>query len=88
MRVGIISDTHDQVENIARAVDAFIAANVDRIYHLGDWCSPFVLAEFKTIQCQIFGIFGNNDADVFKMTSIKPENIEFKDRFFCRRSGR
>ena len=82
MKIGIISDTHDQVERAEQAAEIFSKEAVDKIYHLGDWSSPFMLGIFKNLSCQILSIFGNNDADIFKLVKNKPDNLEFKDRFF------
>ena len=37
MKIGIISDTHDQVERAEQAAEIFSKEAVDKIYHLGDW---------------------------------------------------
>lgn len=43
MKIGIISDTHDQVEKIKKAISIFNKEKVFLVYHLGDFCSPFSL---------------------------------------------
>jgi uncharacterized protein len=80
MKLGIISDTHDQVELTEQAVAALRQEHVDRTYHLGDWCSPFMLQLFADAG-PVFGVFGNNDADVFKHQAAAPANVRFYDRF-------
>ena len=82
MKIGIISDTHDQVERIKKAIEILNKEKIDRAYHLGDICSPFVLPLFKELKCNVKAIFGNNDADIFKLISRAPENFSFHDRFF------
>ena len=82
MKIGIISDTHDQIDNIKKAVKIFNKEKIDLVYHLGDWCSPFTLHLFKDLRCSLKGIFGNNDADIYKMIKYKPGNIEFFDKFY------
>ena len=82
MKIGIISDTHDHVERIKKAIEILNKENIDRAYHLGDICSPFILPLFKELKCNIKGIFGNNDADIFKLVNRAPENFSFHDRFF------
>ena len=66
MKIGILSDTHDHLPNIARAVDAFMAAGVGAIIHAGDFCSPFTIAPFKPLADRgllMYAVFGNNDGD-------------------------
>ena len=82
MKIGIISDTHDQVERIKEAVEILNKEKIELAYHLGDICSPFILPLFKCLKCNIKIIFGNNDADIFKHLKNKPENVSFHDRFF------
>ncbi len=82
MKIGIISDTHDHVEMIKKAIGILNKENIQVAYHLGDICSPFVLPLFKELKCKIKGVFGNNDADIFKLVNRAPENFSFHDRFF------
>lgn len=66
MRIGILSDTHDHLPNIARAVEAFAGNGVEAIIHAGDFCSPFTLASFKPLAdmgLKMYAVFGNNDGD-------------------------
>ena len=66
MKIGILSDTHDHLPNIAKAVDLFLKVGVEAVIHAGDFCSPFTLAEFKPLAAKglkIYAVFGNNDGD-------------------------
>ncbi len=81
MKIGIISDTHDQIENIKKAVDIFNREKVDIVYHCGDIASPGVLHLFESLNSEIKAVFGNNDKDVFKHIKHKPKNMSFHDIF-------
>ena len=87
MKIGIISDTHDHVERIKKAIKILNKEKVGSAYHLGDICSPFVLPLFEELKCNIKMIFGNNDADIFKLVNRAPENVSFHDRFFVDNVG-
>jgi hypothetical protein len=66
MRIGVLSDTHDNLSNIGKAVDVFSKNGVEVILHCGDFCSPFTLALFKPLVEQgaaMHAVFGNNDGD-------------------------
>ncbi len=66
MKIGILSDTHDHLPNIAKAVDVFGRAGVEALIHAGDFCSPFTLAQFKPLAdrgLKMYAVFGNNDGD-------------------------
>jgi putative phosphoesterase len=61
MRIGIISDTHDQVGRTARAVEALIAHGASRLIHCGDLTGPAVVHACGLIPS--YYVFGNNDFD-------------------------
>lgn len=63
MKIGIISDTHDNLAQIKKAVDIFNREKVELILHAGDFVSPFTFLEFKNLNCPLKGVFGNNDGD-------------------------
>lgn len=59
----IISDSHDNMEKIKKAVEIAKAHEVDRVIHLGDFVSPFALLPFLIDEWEFNGIFGNNDGE-------------------------
>lgn len=63
MLVGIISDTHDNMEQIKKAVDLFNEKGVDHVIHAGDFTSPFTFRLLKNLKAEFTGIYGNNDGD-------------------------
>ena len=63
MKIGIISDTHDHMDNIKAFVKVFKEKNIELILHAGDICSPFVLEALRGCNCQMRVSFGNNDGD-------------------------
>jgi len=63
MKIGIISDTHDNLPRIKKAVEIFNREKVELVLHAGDFVSPFTFLEFKNINCPLKGVFGNNDGD-------------------------
>lgn len=63
MLIGIISDTHDNMPQIKKAVDLFNERRVEHVVHAGDFTSPFTFRILKNLSCGITGIFGNNDGD-------------------------
>lgn len=65
MKIGVISDTHDQYQNILKAVRIFNKNKIELLIHCGDWVSPFTQEFYKGLKCPIKGIFGNNDGDKF-----------------------
>jgi uncharacterized protein len=61
MLIGIISDTHDQMDNVRSAVKMFLARGVERVLHAGDIVSPSVIALFDGLDVGF--VYGNNDGE-------------------------
>ncbi|NQV13179.1 MAG: metallophosphoesterase [Parcubacteria group bacterium] len=80
MLVGIISDTHDNVKNLQKAIKIFNEKEVDLVIHCGDWCAPFVLDFIADLKCKIVSVFGNNEGDIFRFLERQNTgdfNVEF-----------
>ena len=75
MLIGILSDTHDDMSSIRRAVDTFNARGVSHAIHAGDLVSPFTFELFGTLQCNMTAIFGNNDGDKLLLKQRSNGNI-------------
>ncbi|MBI5633587.1 MAG: metallophosphoesterase [Nitrospirae bacterium] len=63
MFIGIISDTHDNLPAIHKAVAILNERKVEHVIHAGDFCSPFTFRALKHLQCDFTGIYGNNDGE-------------------------
>ncbi len=63
MLIGIISDTHDNMPQVRKAVDLFNEKRVGHVVHAGDFTSPFTFRVLGDLSCGFTGIFGNNDGD-------------------------
>ena len=69
MRIALLSDIHDNVWNLAIALESLRGA--DAMVCCGDLCSPFVVHQLgRGFAGPIHMVFGNNDADLFRITSI------------------
>jgi putative phosphoesterase len=62
-KIGVISDSHDNMEAIKKAVELFNENDVELVIHAGDIVSPFTADEFKKLNCDMLLIYGNNDGD-------------------------
>ena len=62
MRIGVVSDTHNRLANVARIVELFAAARVERVVHTGDITQPPTLEVLARLGVPLHGVFGNNDA--------------------------
>lgn len=83
MLIGIISDTHDNMPQIEKAVNHLNNAGVQLVLHAGDYCAAFTLAKLKKLNCKLIGVFGNNDGDheLLKKRFSETPNCEAHGRF-------
>ena len=63
MRIGVVSDTHNNLKNTKRIVALFGEANVDAVIHTGDITKGSTLALFADLTVPLHGVFGNNDVE-------------------------
>ena len=63
MKIGILSDSHDDTAAIAKAVALFNDEDVAQVLHAGDIVSPFTFELFRNLRAPLGGVFGNNDGD-------------------------
>ena len=83
MLIGILSDTHDNLPIVERAVSRLNSENVQLVLHAGDYTSPFTIPKFKALNCHLIGVFGNNDGDheLLKKRFKETKNCEIRDHF-------
>lgn len=62
MIIGIISDTHENVQSILKSKEVFLIHKVDFVIHLGDIISPGTIQYFSGLKVKF--IAGNNDGDI------------------------
>jgi uncharacterized protein len=74
MKIGVLSDTHDYLPSVRKAIRIFQERQVGLLIHGGDWVAPFVprfIKELKpSLQCPIKSVFGNNDGDIYLMLEM------------------
>jgi uncharacterized protein len=61
MKIGIVSDTHNNLKNCSKIVELFNSAGVDRVIHTGDITQAKTLEVFAHLDAPLWGVFGNND---------------------------
>lgn len=81
--IGAISDSHDNLPQIEKAVQILNEQNVGLVLHAGDYIAGFVIPKFKQLNCQLIGVFGNNDGDheLLKRRFSETTNCTIHDRF-------
>jgi putative phosphoesterase len=81
--VGLISDTHDNLPMVDKAVKALNEEGVELVLHAGDYISPFVIPRFKALKTRLIGVFGNNDGDheFLRRRFSEDERLEIRGGF-------
>ena len=75
-KIGIISDTHDNIPNIEQAVRIFNREKVSLVIHAGDYIAPFALRPFAGLVCEYTGVFGNNDGEKQGLARVSEGRIK------------
>lgn len=83
MLIGAISDTHDNLPQVEKAVKYLNEQQVDLVLHAGDYVAGFVIPKFKQLKCNLIGVFGNNDGDheLLKKRFSETANCTIHDSF-------
>ncbi len=65
MQLGVISDTHDNIEKTIEALDIFSEKLIFTVLHCGDWVTPetflSIASEAQQRKIRLYGVLGNND---------------------------
>lgn len=72
MKIAIISDTHDNLANIKKALTVLKKERIKTLLHCGDIASSTTLKEIMNgFSGMVYIIFGNMDQDQFRITKLK-----------------
>ncbi len=75
MIIGIISDTHDHMDNLKKAMEVFKSQKIEHMIHAGDFTSPFTWRVVKDFKGGFTGIFGNNDGERVLLKRLYQDRI-------------
>lgn len=64
MKIGILSDTHDNLPRIRAVVELLGAEGAEVLIHAGDFVAPFSVKELLKFPGEVYGVFGNNDGEI------------------------
>lgn len=72
MKIAVLSDSHDNIWNLEKALAAVNEAGCEALLFLGDFCAPFTLKQIgDSFQSgPVHAVFGNNDGDPFLLGQI------------------
>lgn len=63
MQLGVVSDTHDNLDYVQQAVQLFEAEGIARVIHCGDIIAPFSATPFDSEAFEFYAVRGNNDGE-------------------------
>lgn len=63
MKIGVVSDTHNNLKNVRKIVELFNANRVERVIHTGDISQAKTLDALAELDAPLWGVFGNNDQE-------------------------
>lgn len=70
MQIAVMSDSHDHIWNLQKALNIIKRQKIGMIIHCGDFVAPFMLHELNRAGVPVHGVFGNNDGDQHMLTRI------------------
>lgn len=70
MKIGIISDPHDNHANVLEAVRVFNEQEVEYVLHAGDMVSPFTAKAFGQLKGHLIAVLGNNEGEKLVLQSV------------------
>ena len=73
MLIGVISDTHDHLTTIDRAIDLFDQRGAQAMIHPGDLVAPFAARQLLKYTGPIYVTYGNNDGEREGLHKILPQ---------------
>jgi putative phosphoesterase len=63
MVIGAMSDTHDRLDAVEKAISFFNSEGVTDVLHAGDLVSPFAVRPFSKLKAKLHYVWGNNEGD-------------------------
>jgi len=70
MRLGLISDTHDNVPMIKEAIRRLNGLDASLVLHAGDYISPFTAKPYSELKAKMIGVLGNNCAERERLREV------------------
>jgi putative phosphoesterase len=78
MVIGVLSDIHDNLLNLEKALEKMAELKVETLVFCGDFCSPFAAKRLAETQLPVHAVFGNNDGDQFAIQKVTAPYTAFR----------
>jgi len=76
MLIGVISDSHDRLPAIDRAIGLFRERNVEAVIHPGDLIAPFAAKRLLHWKGPLHVTYGNNDGERPGLKTLLPQIVD------------
>ena len=74
MKIGVVSDTHNNLKNIEIIINLFNDEKVPLVIHTGDISSAKTLERFSKLNSELIGVYGNNDRNELGLKEVAQKN--------------
>lgn len=74
MKIAVMSDSHDNIWKLRKALGIIKSKNCEKIIHCGDFVAPFMFKELEQAGIAVHCVFGNNDGDKHLLTRFALES--------------
>ncbi len=78
MIIGILSDIHDKLDHLDKAISLLKEKDCSEIIFCGDFCAPFAAKRLAESNINVHAVFGNNDGDRFLIQKVTTSFPNFK----------
>ncbi len=80
MKIGVVSDTHNNLRNIEIIINLFNDEKVPIVVHTGDISNANSLEQFSKLNSELIGVYGNNDRIESGLREVaQKNNFKFQD---------
>ncbi len=80
MKIGVVSDTHNNLKNIEIIINLFNDIKVPIVIHTGDISNANTLEQFSKLNSKLIGVYGNNDRNESGLKEVaERNNFQFQE---------
>lgn len=76
MIIAVMSDSHDHIWNVRKALEVLRSQGAENIIHCGDLIAPFTLRELARFDGPVHWVLGNNDGDPYMLAKISLTELD------------
>ena len=87
MKIGVLSDTHKQIDLSQKIIQHLVKNKAEFLIHAGDIVEPEILRQLKNSGLKYIAVYGNNDSHLAKYHNLynlvqEPHHFNYKNTKF------